>query len=903
MTLKLDLKTISKTDYDYIDTVFVIDNSESMEYEKFSYVKDACEELIDKLYDQNSSNKMALITFNSTASIEQSLTSDKTLIENAINNIAFSDGTNYYQAFLKIDELLGNYTKNSNRELLVLFVTDGVANEDIPNERPSYEMLKQKYPYINIHMVQYEMGDKINQNIALVSDRQFVSTKDNINAILDKASIVSMTYDTFNIDSYVNTNYFEVLNYNSSLGTLGFDKDVLTWNLDNNIRTFEEALVTVELKLKDEYKDNEVVVPVLTKNVINYKLDNVSETIDSSLSPVISNYNSVSYDMNLPTSCTISNYPEVKKYRVFDNVEIYDKKLVCGDYQLKGFSIKDNTTKFTDSNHFIMPNKSVELVAQWSSLSLSKRMDGKVSKVQTLYNILADNAVMDNIKSESVSSSSGINFHAISSDTNGKGLYLFATTKDDEYPVYYYRGNVKNNNVKFAGFCWKIVRTTETGGIKLVYNGTPDDYGYCTNTTGVDTQIGTSPYEGTKTSAITFGYMYGTLYESVSKHLNLFTLLDMTSHELYNLQNTNYYYSDTVTYENGVYTLVNPTQSLYKEAYRNLGLKYTCLSETEITCTQVKQISTVGLWSTSMSYYSYDNGDTYELLYEENKNNKWVFGNDFQYANGVYKLTTTTDFFIADWSSSGKTATDKKYYTCFSTNDSCSTVYYIIGKVNNSSEVYYIKLTDGKSIDDSKEETFSNVESSTIKNYIDNWYANNMLNYTEYLEDTDWCNERGFSDGSLASKDTSALWSNVSSHSLAYYRIVTTSVRPKLICDRKKDRLNTSVEGFKYPVALLTVDEYLLAGGYRASNSDYYLCTNQKVYTLTPRTYYSTVASNYYIMENGNIDGNGTTYDNKVSYGVRPAIVLKNGIRTDGGNGTMKDPYLITEDVNKNVIG
>lgn len=52
---------------------------------------------------------------------------------------------------------------------------------------------------------------------------------------------------------------------------------------------------------------------------------------------------------------------------------------------------------------------------------------------------------------------------------NGEGADTYAN------PVYYYKGNVQNNNVLFAGFCWKIVRTTETGGVKIVYNGKQKD--------------------------------------------------------------------------------------------------------------------------------------------------------------------------------------------------------------------------------------------------------------------------------------------------------------------------------------------------------------------------------------------------------------------------------------------
>ena len=67
-------------------------------------------------------------------------------------------------------------------------------------------------------------------------------------------------------------------------------------------------------------------------------------------------------------------------------------------------------------------------------------------------------------------------------DTSKSYLDLYTGEGADTYanPVYYYKGNVQNNNVLFGGFCWKIVRTTETGGVKVVYNGIQrggsDDY-------------------------------------------------------------------------------------------------------------------------------------------------------------------------------------------------------------------------------------------------------------------------------------------------------------------------------------------------------------------------------------------------------------------------------------------
>lgn len=48
---------------------------------------------------------------------------------------------------------------------------------------------------------------------------------------------------------------------------------------------------------------------------------------------------------------------------------------------------------------------------------------------------------------------------------------VFAVTEDDYGASYYFRGNVQNNYVSFANMCWRIVRITGDGNVKLVlYN-------------------------------------------------------------------------------------------------------------------------------------------------------------------------------------------------------------------------------------------------------------------------------------------------------------------------------------------------------------------------------------------------------------------------------------------------
>ncbi len=96
------------------------------------------------------------------------------------------------------------------------------------------------------------------------------------------------------------------------------------------------------------------------------------------------------------------------------------------------------------------------------------------------------------------------------------GVYKMNSTNSDKYPVYYYRGIVSNNNVKFASFCWKMVRTTSTGGVKLIYNGVPASDGSCNNKRTAS-QIGGSTFNNSYDDSKYVGYTYDTNTDSTIK--------------------------------------------------------------------------------------------------------------------------------------------------------------------------------------------------------------------------------------------------------------------------------------------------------------------------------------------------------------------------------------------------
>ena len=90
----------------------------------------------------------------------------------------------------------------------------------------------------------------------------------------------------------------------------------------------------------------------------------------------------------------------------------------------------------------------------------------------------------------------------LETDKSDKGLYQGT---DDYGTTYYYRGNVKNNNVYFAGVYWQIVRINGDDSIRLIYNGTTK------NATGNNQMIGTRTYQfNSKYNDPAYvGYMYG----------------------------------------------------------------------------------------------------------------------------------------------------------------------------------------------------------------------------------------------------------------------------------------------------------------------------------------------------------------------------------------------------------
>ena len=183
-------------------------------------------------------------------------------------------------------------------------------------------------------------------------------------------------------------------------------------------------------------------------------------------------------------------------------------------------------------------------------------------------------------------------------------------------------------------------------------------------------------------------------------------------------------------------------------------------------------------------------------------------------------------------------------------------------------------------------DTHENINDSTIKDYVDKWYEDNLTSYARILDgDAGFCNDRSVSDG---------LGYGLSDTHYGYYG---RSGAPQFACPQKNDlfTIKGSVVGnqeLDYPIGILSYDENHYAGSLLGSDPDYYLEKSEKWWTMTPGSVYTDTSSgdlrmyiwNQYHGPDGAIDS---------SLGVRPVINLRSNVITTKGNGTARNPYVI----------
>lgn len=812
-----DVDTVIKYSENKKDIILILDNSASMQGEKINKLRTDAIQLVEYILN-NDGNRVSLISFNTTAQILSEFTDNMEKIKNEISSLDVSRSTSYTRALKAADEVLNNYEQKDNTDLEIVFLSDGYPTIDNPGQVTEYEILKEKFPYLTISTIQYEMGDKIIKELEEISDKQYSAYMKNLSDILFDVAVPTQTYDKFIVSDVVDERYFElgtIENVNVSIGEANLviedGKEKIIWDLGKDFKTGAKATMTLDLKLKDNVDITDYsIFPTNRKEDVEYKIpDEPEDKVESDKTPKLKGAYRVIYNANIPpdVNCTVVT-PKTETYFATETATLntIDLSDSCPGYLFKGWEMTDSSsidiTKINDES-FIMPSHDVYIYGTWTKLSISKSMNGEERVLKYVMPFNGEEGFLDNTSSVYVANETGIDFKVAPSTSNGQGLYVRSGTEKDEYPIFYYRGAVTNNNVLFADKCWKVLRTTETGGTKLVYNGIPNEEnsnGICANT-GVDSQLDILPFNAIDTDPSLYngslrdaGYMYGMKYMGTERDLSL------------------------------------------------------------------------------------------------NLDSNIIFGSDVEYVNGKYVLKDTIS---STWSSyKNLTTSPIRKYTCFTNSSDCGdSVYYIT--VTYSRDAYYITLTSGKKIEDAITEMQKNTYSSTIKDYLDNWFSskNGLSNYSGYLEDTVWCNDR-----SILDINSKILYFGATGRNEYDAQLINPAVKNVESCPNKNDRftVNDTTNGngdLLYPIGLITIDEATLAGnGTIGSSLTSYLTSGSNYWTLSPSSFYGDV-SGYYVTARGYSNSYNFYYDYDI--GVRPSVSLKQGISVSSGDGSVSNPYRV----------
>ncbi len=350
------------------------------------------------------------------------------------------------------------------------------------------------------------------------------------------------------------------------------------------------------------------------------------------------------------------------------------------------------------------------------------------------------------------------------SGVGSKNIYHWYAESDEE-------GNevLEKNNVLFGGFCWQILRTTDTGGVKIIYNGVANGE----SCDIVPSAIGSSYY--------------------IYSHVNLPFLAGY----MYN--------PDTI-----------PSQ----------------VSEYEIAPSGT------------------------------------LFGKGVSYYGGQYHLTNTKN-----------SLSNNAHYTCYNSTGVCDTVRFCYYHV--SSEYDYIELQNGRTVEsafsDMLDSPSVNAVDSNAKAAIETWYQNNLNDYSSYIEDVIYCNNRSY--------QRLGAWSPEGDVGTALLYSTSATSLQSLNCPNVTDRFSLHNESakLKYPIALPTAPEINLL------NNRNLIAFRTNYWTMTPY-YFSNGALHYSAMTSGVLDRSST---GGATNSIRPVISLAPGITYFHGNGSKANPYVV----------
>ena len=688
-------------------------------------------------------------------------------------------------------------------------------------------------------------------------------------------------------------------------------------NANTNV-TINGAALCMSLQLSSDNItiSNEYAVPISDSKALS------SDTYKTSVT--ITNNCNTSQSFNLllvPNSSNTMPIKALKYALVEEGVTLTSGTLISNEYLLDStiqkqlLAIKNETLKngFSVGSGTVSSGTKTYNLYLWIDKDEGSLGNGStMNKSLNAYLTLGSGSVIGNLKLDL--------YHTIENrynqDKTYLGLYTGEGANTYANKVYYYKGNVQNNNVLFGGFCWKIVRTTETGGVKIVYNGKPfsnsekqalDESGYTNvvndptypyvfdstgkywRTYGANTSGGTISFSPAESGNYTLNVRLENVYTGGDG--TAFIYKDGTRIKVVEgLRASEDIDLGDLTSSNVIKVEFERTSSeTSTREYIMLTLSKN-ISDGTTSCNNTGTDSQIGTSAfnndyNSPSYVGYMHNTVYPYSEKSmSSESNIVFGNSFDYNsnNGTYTLKDTKT--VTTWSS-GYNTINNNHYTCMSTGTTCSSIYYVY--YTNSSTASYITLTGGKSINDALNEMLYaddvNKNPSTIKKYIDKWYIDNLKAYQDKLEDTVFCNDRRVLNLNG--------WNSNGGDTTRYLHFKNNDTsNQSLVCANETDRFSMSnpKAQLKYPIGLLSVPELSLAG----YGSSHYFNNGQYVWLASP-SYFGDIGANVRVV----ITSGWLYYYVPDSGGVRPSVSLKPNTYFSSGDGSFTNPFVIGDAV------
>ncbi len=505
-----DLKTNPSETSLPVDYILVVDGSLNEHDASFSA---PLKTLLNNMhYYNNISNRVAVIGFNDKAEILTDFTNDDTGTNTVLDNFLSASAhankeISYYAAFKALSEFMENYTSDGANIIKVIFVTDGKPVIDSPKEVSLYQGLKENYPELSVLGIQYNMGNEVVDAIKNVSDAQVVADKDNA---WDVITNIYLGYEDDNYDSFVFDDYFRapftVDEVSVTRGVASINNEYsVEWNLNDSSQFVAgaSARMTVYFNVSNEYTVGDI-IPISDTTTVNYSFVGGEKQDSDTNSPTLATGFKVNYDSNAPSGCVVSNMPSSDVVGIYNIVRPTTVVPKCKGYLFKEWKLVTSNITTNNDDSFNMPYKDVTYKATWSKASLNKSVDGTVAEKATLYGVLRDEVS----NGGAVKEYTGKHQDSISGVGSSKIYYYTANNDTSGAEI------LNKNNVLFAGMCWQMIRTTDTGDVRMIYNGAVDSNGSC----GTDRK-GQYAFSGIEAITLNSEHYYGTdyTYDSILK--------------------------------------------------------------------------------------------------------------------------------------------------------------------------------------------------------------------------------------------------------------------------------------------------------------------------------------------------------------------------------------------------